>query len=81
MAFDHFSGAQPGWRTEAKIRARRVVGERIDDPIGYVDGRVHRAHIGSFERRRWSFIRKLVVRFLAEEEQRLRPAKPQRRTK
>lgn len=81
MAFDYFSGAQPGWRTEAKIRARRVVGEQIDDPMGYVDNRVRRVRLGTFERRRWSFIRKLVVRFLAEEKQRLSPPKPQRRVK
>ncbi|OWK32582.1 hypothetical protein SPMU_09170 [Sphingomonas mucosissima] len=75
MLFDYFTGATSGWRTEAKIRARRVMGEQVDDPIGYVDKRLTLVRVGSFERRRWAYIRTLVVRFVAEEEQRLRPAR------
>lgn len=81
MLFDYFAGATSGWRTEAKIRARRVMGEQVDDPIGYVDRRLSLVRFGSFERRRWAFIRTLVVRFMAEEEQRLRPARRPRGVK
>lgn len=73
MLFDYLFGAQSGWRTEAKIRARRVLGEQVDDPLGYVDKRIARTRLASFERRRWRHIRKLVVRYMAEETRRIGP--------
>lgn len=81
MVFDYFLGAPSGWRTEAKIRARQVLGEQADDPIGYVDKRLALVRWGSFERRRWDYIRKLINRYLAEEEQRVRPVRRRRPVK
>ncbi|MCC2979056.1 MULTISPECIES: hypothetical protein [unclassified Sphingomonas] len=81
MLFDHFAGAQSGWRIEAKIRARRVMGEQPDDPLGYVDRRLARTRFASFERRRWKHIRTLVLQLMAEEARRIRPTKSKRRVK
>lgn len=68
--WDFFTGAPRHWRTEAKIRARRVIGEHADDPVGYVDKRLQLSHFASFQRRRWSYIRKLVAEMQAHEAKR-----------
>lgn len=81
MLFDYYSGAESGWRTEAKIRARRVMGEQADDPIGYVDKRIGLTRFGAFERRRWGYIRKLVVQYVDEEQKRLSPPRRLHRVK
>ncbi len=73
MVWDYFSGAVDGWRVEAKIRARRVVGDHPGSALDYVERRLARCGFASFERRRWSFIRRLVIEHEAAEEQRLRP--------
>lgn len=78
MLFDYYFGAESGWRTEAKIRARRVMGEQAEDPLGYVDKRIAAARFGAFERRRWGYIRKLVIQYIAEERERLRPPRRSR---
>lgn len=69
--WDYFTGATRHWRTEAKIRARRVIGEHPADPIGYVDKRIQLSGVASFQRRRWSYIRKLVAQMQAHESARL----------
>lgn len=73
MWFDYFAGAPAGWRTEAKIRARRVFGEQREDPLSYVEMRLARARFGSFEKRRWTYIRRLLEQLILDEEKRLQP--------
>lgn len=58
--FNYFSGASDRWRTDAKTRARRVISQHGDDALGYVQKRIDRSKFGTFERRRWTYIRKLL---------------------
>ena len=67
VRLDFFSGASERWKTDAKIRARRVIAEHADDPIGYVQRRIELSRFGTFERRRWNYIRKLVTRDVERE--------------
>lgn len=58
---DFFSGASERWRTDAAMRARRV---RIDYPENYAEyasKRLRLSPLGSFERRRWSYIQKVLT--------------------
>lgn len=74
--WDHFSGASERWRADARIRARRVLGEHASDPAGYAQKRIDRSRFGTFERRRWTYIRKLLLRYMKEEAQRREPLSP-----
>ena len=65
--WDYFTGASERWRTDAKVRARRVIGEHADDPVAYADKRLKMSAFGSFQRRRWSYIRRLVIDMRAHE--------------
>jgi hypothetical protein len=71
--FDYFSGASERWRVDAKARARRVIVEHADDPLGYVQKRLARTSFGTFERRRWTFIQKVLLEIA---EQRAHPSEP-----
>ncbi|WP_085809610.1 hypothetical protein [Sphingomonas sp. TZW2008] len=73
MRLDYFTGASDRWRTEAKIRARQVIGDHADDPMGYVDRRLGIARFGSFEQRRWRYIRTLIAAHREAEARRLAP--------
>ncbi|WBH16728.1 hypothetical protein [Sphingomonas radiodurans] len=64
---DYFTGASERWQTDARVRARRVLGEHADDPIGYAQKRIDRSRFGTFERRRWVFIRKVLVKAVQEQ--------------
>ncbi len=58
--FDYFTGARDRWRTTAVLRARQVKMDHGTDAMTYVNGRIARAYWASFQRRRWSYIRKLL---------------------
>ncbi len=61
LRLDYFTGATERWRSEAVLRARRVRVDFPEDPLGYAEKRISLARPGSFERRRWRYIRKLLV--------------------
>lgn len=61
---DFFSGASERWRSQAASRARRVRIDHPEDPLAYADKRLGMAKLGSFERRRWKYIKKLIVKEL-----------------
>jgi hypothetical protein len=61
---DFFTGATERWRSEAALRARRVRVDNPEDPLGYVEKRIGLTKPGSFERRRWQYIKKLLAREL-----------------
>ena len=58
---DYFSSASERWRSDALGRARRVRIDHCDDPVAYAEKRMKLAKAGSFERRRWKFIRKILI--------------------
>lgn len=59
--FGWFSMAYVGWRNDAKLRLDDVLARfgLSDAARDYINTRVRRAPISSFERRRWVHIRKL----------------------
>jgi hypothetical protein len=62
--WDHFSAAGERWRTDAAMRARRVLADHPEDAGAYVEKRLKLAKFGTFERRRWKYIRALLSRRL-----------------
>ena len=58
--FDYFTGAREMWRASAARRAKQVRVDHGTDAMNYVHQRIARAHWSSFQRRRWSYIRKLL---------------------
>jgi hypothetical protein len=73
---DYFSGASERWRVDAKVRARRVIVEHAEDPLGYVRKRLDRSRFGTFERRRWTFIQKVLLELAEEQTRRPEPLSP-----
>ena len=61
LKLDYFSSANERWRTDAAVRARRVRVDHPDDAVDYAQRRINATKIGSFERRRWQYIKKLLL--------------------
>lgn len=59
MRFDYFSGAGHAWRRFAQIRLEDLIEQRGSRTEAYIAKRIARSRWGSFERRRWSYIRRL----------------------
>lgn len=61
LKLDYFRGANERWRTDAAMRARRVRVDHPDDAVHYAQRRIEAAKFGSFERRRWQYIKRLLL--------------------
>lgn len=60
MRFDYFSGASHAWRRFAQIRLEDILQQRGSSRTeAYIAKRIARSRWGSFERRRWTYIRRL----------------------
>jgi len=59
--FGWFSHAYVGWQNDAKLRLQEVISRHglTDAASDYINMRIRRAPLSSFERRRWRHIRKL----------------------
>ncbi|WP_257558338.1 hypothetical protein [Sphingobium sp. CFD-2] len=59
--FGWFSEAYVGWQNDAKLRLQDVIARYglSDAATSYIQLRIRRAPLTSFERRRWRHIRKL----------------------
>jgi hypothetical protein len=62
LAFDYFSGAGHAWRRFAQIRLDDLLDQRGSRTDAYIAKRIARSGWGSFERRRWKYIRHLLRR-------------------
>ena len=60
--FDYFTGARETWRASAARRAKQVKVDHGTDAMSYVRERIARSYWASFQRRRWSYIRRLLER-------------------
>lgn len=58
---DYFTSASERWRTDAAQRARLIMSQRPVDALAYADKRMRLANLGSFERRRWRYIKSLLA--------------------
>jgi hypothetical protein len=57
---DWFSRAEAGWKMEAQRRFTIVLQEHGREANAYIEKRIARSAWGSFERRRWRYIRALL---------------------
>jgi hypothetical protein len=62
--WDHFSAAGERWRADAAMRMRRVLTDHPHDAEAYINKRIAFAKFGTFERRRWKYIKTLISRQL-----------------
>lgn len=58
--FDWFSRAEHGWMMEAERRLAIVLQEHGAEARAYIEKRIARSAWGSFERRRWRYMRSLL---------------------
>ncbi len=60
--WDYFSAARERWRADALMRAQRLLVDRPGDAADYAEKRIGLSRFGTFERRRWKYIRQVLQR-------------------
>jgi len=61
LGLDWFRGAPDHWRERAFMEAEALRMKRVDEPVKYAVAHMKRAPIGTFQRRHWRYISKVLA--------------------
>jgi hypothetical protein len=61
LGLDWFRGAPDHWRERAFMEAEALRMQRVDQPVKYAVDHMKRARRGSFQRRHWRYISKVLA--------------------